>query len=764
MRTLYFDLDRSDLIPEEDKLKEEYLILNTEYNINTLVYDKTDLRKAYNYYNGVRDKEQFRGLEEHYGIGNSTCVEFTPLIRRHIDALVGEFLRIHFNPKVTCKDNKTLNKIEREKNIKIATEFVKIFQSYYATNKKRFQELGKIDDTLTQEHINKIISTVNKNFQSLYEVSAQHLITYFLNSKDLDIRNKFKTMLIDLLVAGSCYYKVYFNNIGEDPKLEVLNPLDVFYNKSTNDSFINDANRVVHREYLTRQEILNRYGHQLSEDDKEKLMGKNILTGHGEAKYYRTAAQTSPNYVVSNTGATLDKERLNYYLNEDVIAVYHSEWLANNEVEFTENVEEAYNDMWQVENENKQPKKIKRYRLDRYRCTRIGYDIYTDFGKDETVIRSVDKPYECKLSINGVSYSDRNGRPYSLILATAALQDKYDILHFHRDSLIANSGVKGDFVDVSIIPTFLGKKLPERITKWKKYKKAGMALIDPSQEGTANLNTIYGGYDDTIPGNAIEAINFTIQSIQETASEITGVSRQMLGNIEQRDAVSNVKVGINQSSIITKQFFFLIELMVKHSLTDMLDYAKISYKKGKKGSYILGNRRKFFTVKPKHFSFTDYDIHISNGENEYRDAETIKQLAVELARSGQVDVDAILELFTTESLTEMKEGFVEKAQEAKGKMIQEYQAQLEQLQTQLQKYEGEIKKLSKQANDLEAKKVSIDDFEAKSKAELEARKLDIEEEFNKAKLEEMKLRTELEKIQAELNPTDKDNEIRNLSI
>ena len=37
--------------------------------ISELVYDKIALRKAYNYYHGVRDAEQFKYLEENYGIG-----------------------------------------------------------------------------------------------------------------------------------------------------------------------------------------------------------------------------------------------------------------------------------------------------------------------------------------------------------------------------------------------------------------------------------------------------------------------------------------------------------------------------------------------------------------------------------------------------------------------------------------------------------------------------------------------------------------------
>jgi hypothetical protein len=50
----------------------------------------------------------------------------------------------------------------------------------------------------------------------------------------------------------------------------------------------------------------------------------------------------------------------------------------------------------------------------------------------------------CTLTVNGMFYSDRNGDPYSLVLKTANLQDKFDVLNFYRDNLIAESGTVGD--------------------------------------------------------------------------------------------------------------------------------------------------------------------------------------------------------------------------------------------------------------------------------------------------------------------------------
>jgi hypothetical protein len=118
------------------------------------------------------------------------------------------------------------------------------------------------------------------------------------------------------------------------------------------------------------------------------------------------------------------------------------------------------------------------------------------------------------------------------MLATAPIQDQYDIILFFRDNLIASSGTSGDWLDVSQLPSFLGADVTERVQKWIAYKKGGVAIIDTSQEGRAyNANTVYSGYDDTLKAQAIQAFDLTIERIESTCSSITGVFRERLNGI-----------------------------------------------------------------------------------------------------------------------------------------------------------------------------------------------------------------------------------------
>lgn len=152
--------------------KEEEIILEIDRAINELVYEKTSLIKAYNYYHGKRDPEQFRHLEENYGIGTPTSVEFVPLVKKHIDVLIGEYISTPLQSKISCKDSETLSNIHREKQLAISNSVV-------GELKKHLQKLINGQETSDKEvegRINNIIESMDRNFISNYEIAAQNIV------------------------------------------------------------------------------------------------------------------------------------------------------------------------------------------------------------------------------------------------------------------------------------------------------------------------------------------------------------------------------------------------------------------------------------------------------------------------------------------------------------------------------------------------------------------------------------------------------------
>jgi hypothetical protein len=160
--------------------EDERLIKLTNRTISDLVFDKIELQKAYNIYNGKRDAEQYKYLEDNFGIGTPTSVEFTPLVRKHVDAMVGEFLGTPILPKITCKDKETITNIQREKQLKIDAQFKEFLSHHLQNNILKFITGQAMDDASIKRQLDQLMEDIEEDFISEYEVAAQNIIQYIL--------------------------------------------------------------------------------------------------------------------------------------------------------------------------------------------------------------------------------------------------------------------------------------------------------------------------------------------------------------------------------------------------------------------------------------------------------------------------------------------------------------------------------------------------------------------------------------------------------
>ena len=711
-------------------MTKEELIEKTDKAIAELVCSKYDLQKAYNYYNGIRDADQFRYLEEVYGANTPTALHFTPLIKKHIDALIGEYLGTPIIPKIFCKDSETINNIDREKQLKIAQELHSYLQGHLKNSILNFISGKNINDGLVEQQLKRIIEDINTNFISEYEIAAQNVIEYIMQSRETDIMTVLRDLLLDLLITGYAFYRVEHTVGNNNIKIRALNPLNTFIDRNFESPYIKNSYRVVVRNWMTKSQILNRYGREMTATERKTLEDK-WGSIYDTSMYYvkmrehsgipstdglQAGTEVTPGYPDSTSGSM-----------QELIPVYEIEWLETD----------------------------KDFVMQRYETIRIGEEIYILRGRNDKVMRSKSNPTYCSLSVNGIYFLNRGNKPYSMVLACAHLQDQYDLLNFYRDNLIANSGTVGDWIDLTLIPAELGAELPERLIKWQAYKKQGMGLLDSSQEGRlaagqAPLNTIFNGFDNTVKEQAIKAIEVAIDSIEQTTSSITGVFRERLNGIEQRDAVNNIKQGVNNSYIVTKQYYHQMDLIVNEMLLDCLNEAKVVYKNGLTGTIILGDKyQKVFTAMPKYFTLTDHDIRIITSSDIVKDLEQIKAIIPGFVKSGGLPPDIIIEAITCKSIPDLKQK-VKRAmqiQKDENNQIQQLTQQVEELQNQLKQTSGELEKAQQQVEKLNQAKLQLEQQEIQMKYQLEWFNAHTDRQYKEDMATEAKRRTTAEIMQ-----------------
>ena len=203
--------------------------------------------------------------------------------------------------------------------------------------------------------------------------------------------------------------------------------------------------------------------------------------------------------------------------------------------------------------------------------------------------------------------------------------------------------------------------------------------------------------------------------------------------------------------------------IINELLIDSLNASKITYKDGLVGSYVLGDYlQKIFTIDPRYFSFTDYDIHIADNTDVTTEMMKIEQLTYELIKSKQVGIDVILSSVGAESLTDMKYKLMksfEKQNEENNQLqqasqaIAQYEQQIKQMQSEYEKMKNALENMQKQNTDIELKRIEYD--------------YDVRKEANKIKekIETKKVQNDDKRIEAEIlqlydeNPYN--NEIKN---
>lgn len=708
-------------------MTKDELIEKTDKTISELVYPKYELQKAYNYYNGVRDSDQFRYLEEVYGTNTPTTLHFTPLIKKHIDALIGEYLGTPIVPKISCKDSETISNIEREKQLRISSELYEYLKKYLKNAVLRFIDGKNINDGLIEQQLKDIVDTINNTFISEYEIAAQNVVEYIMESRDTDMMTVLRDLLLDLLITGYAFYRVVPTVENNNIKIKALSPLNTFIDRNFDSPYVKNSYRVVIRNWMTKGQILNEYGKEMKDSDK-KLLDDKWDSVYDTAMYYVRMGETKgvPNTDGIQAGIevtpgypdTSDKKT------NELIPVYEVEWLETD----------------------------KDFVMQRYKTIRIGEQIYILRGKDETVMRTKSNPSYCGLSVNGIYFLNRGIKPYSMVLACSHLQDQYDLLIFYRDNLIANSGTVGDWIDLTLIPAELGVNLPERLIKWQSLKKQGLGILDSSQEGRlasgqAPLNTIFNGFDNTVKTQAVQAIQVAIESIEQTASSITGVFRERLNGIEQRDAVTNIQIGQRNSFTITKQYYHQMDLIVNEILLDCLNLAKVVFKDGLTGSLILGDKyQKIFTALPEYFTMTDYDIRIITSSDIVKDLEQVKNIIPEFVKSGGLPPDIIIEAITSKSMPDLKYKIKKamKVQKEENNQIQQLSQQNQELQQQAKQMQKQLQEAQKKIEQLNQTKLQLEQKELEQQYRIEMYKANTERTYKEATVEEQKRRTDVE--------------------
>ena len=680
---------------------EAYIELS-QYGVNER---KDDLKRLYDYYNGVIYEDDYRYVTQPYGKSRTNFpskMRNYPIIKPIIDLLLGEKSKRPLNYTVTVQNGDAVSQKESAKQQAIYQNLQQRFiQTLAQSNPEILQNLESPDDIPMPK---EIADQFENSYVDNRAIKGQHAMTYIMQSQE--VYDKLQKAWFHFLVSGEVYTHRGVRN--KEPFYEVLNPIDIDYDKDPDIEFVEDGDWALVRKYVHASSVIDSFYESLTEEQVLELEEPRQSDPESYLLYRRARAGSDPNTY---------RNRL-----IEVVTVY---WKSRKRIGFLEYLDPETGSMEEMEVDEtfRMPKEMKEagakitylWVNEVWEGTRIDGRFYININPIANQRISIDNASTCKLPINGRKYSDINADNISLVSLGIPYQLNYNIFKYRMELAIARSKDIISQFDINMIP----KKWD--MDKFMYYVEGtGIAWVDYNKEGI-QLNPQHQSVLDMSIKTISQYITL-LESILNEWEKISGVSRQRQGTIGAYEGKASSQQAILQSSHITEDIFRKFARLEQRDLQALLDYSKEAWLTGKQGMFVMPDgTTDFLDLDTLQHMESNYGIFVSDAGKDQQRLDQIKGLAQAMIQNG-TKASMVAEMFESENFSQIKGKLkaAEKAAEELEQAQQQAQQQQAQQQMQIQQQEMERAAIDKEKDRQLDIEVALINAEARKNPELDS--------------------------------------------
>ena len=626
---------------------------------------RSTLKSLYEYYNGNINDEDYKYVLKPYGKTRSNFpskMRNYPIIKPVIDLLLGEKSKRPLNYSVIVTNADAVTRKEEAKKQALFTQVQKMFLNELSKNTELVEAPEEVP--LPEE----IMEQFERTYVDNRAIKGQAALNYIMQREE--IYDKFQKGFFHYLVTGEVYSHKGVRNA--EPFYEILNPLDIDYDKDPDIEFVEDGDWAIVRKFV----------HASSAVD----MFSPFLTPAQVLQLEDPKQQSTESYLLYRAEATGAEDNIFRNRLVEVVTVY---WKSRKRIGFltykdrnTGVIEEMQvEDGFRIPPDLKeQGAKIKYEWINEvWEGTRIDGDFYIKMNPVSNQRTSLDNPSLCKLPVNGRKYSDINADNISIVSLGVPFQLNYNIFKYRMELAIARSKDIIAQFDINMIPK-----------KWDMDKfmyfveGTGIAWVDYNKEGIQLSPQHQSVLDMSI--KTIDQYLNLLESIMQEWEKISGVNRQRQGAVGPYEGKATSQQAIVQSSHITEDIFRKFSRFEQRELQGLIDYSKEAWLSGKKGMYVMPDMTtEMIDIDSMQHMETEYGIFVSDAGRDQDKLEQAKALSQSMIQNG-VPASAVLDLFDTENYAGIKDK-IERAEKAQKELEQQQQqaqqaAQVEQQKTQ----------------------------------------------------------------------------------
>lgn len=626
---------------------------------------KDDLKRLYDYYNGVIYEDDYRYVTHPYGKSRNNFpskMRNYPIIKPIIDLLLGEKSKRPLNYTVTVQNGDAVSQKEQAKQEAIyqnvQMQFVKALEK---TNPELLQQIETPEDIPLPK---QIADQFENSYVDNRAIKGQHALTYIMQSEE--VYDKLQKAWFHFLVSGEVYTHRGVRN--KEPFYDILNPIDVDYDKDPDLEFVEDGDWALVRKYVHASTVIDTFYESLTEEQVLELEEPRQSDPESYLLYRQSRAGSDPNTY---------RNRL--------IEVVHVYWKSRKRIGFLEYIDPETGSLEEIEVDEtfRMPAELKEagakitylWVNEVWEGTRIDGRMYVNINPVANQRLSLDNVSTCKLPINGRKYSDINADNISLVSLGIPYQLNYNIYKYRLELAIARSKDIIAQFDINLIP----KKWD--MDKFMYYVEGtGIAWVDYNKEGI-QLNPQHQSVLD-MSIKTIQQYVILLDSILNEWEKLSGVSRQRQGTIGAYEGKASSQQAILQSSHITEDLFRKFGRLEQKDLQALIDYSKEAWLTGKQGMFVMPDgTADFLDIDTLQHMESNYGIFVSDSGKDIERLDQMKQLAQAMMQNGSKG-STIAEMLEAESFTQIKSKL--KAAEKAAEELERAQQEAEQAQAQAQ--------------------------------------------------------------------------------
>jgi len=637
---------------------------NIDYFVNksSRRFIQQDVRVNYDLYNGKLNVDDFISFCNPYGIEiNKKNIVHRDIVSTKIKILNGiDSMRpFEYGLVATSQDSidrkeqlkfKKINEyvtqyIMQDVQAEVMTKYEEQFKGRKLTPDEQKQIESQIQAEIQQNTPENIDRYFKKEYKDVAEVLGEHLINYTIQKENVE--NKLQTALLH--EALSSHGIMYIGIINDELVVKPINPLNFAYGLSSDSNMLEDAEWQVAWFDLYPSEIV-------------KFFGNDLTTKQIDDLYSRNSQAT---YEVKNEDVYFDWDNSNLInSSEGTIRVYHVVWKSLMKIGFLTYVDEQTGVIGEtvVPDGYKLNKEMGDIDIDwrwipyihegwKYN---IGEDVYLKMEPVEGQFKDLDNLYYSPMPYRGVIHDTLNSAPVSIMDRIKPYQYLYDIVISKLEKLIYSDKGKKIFMNLNMVPQSKGITLDDFLAL---LDNKDIGFLNPNEEGNRgdlNIASNIKEVDMSYSGD-IQRYIYLAQYINDRVGESVGITKEMEGQFQNRQAVTNAQQAILQSNKILRPFFALHDILKQSVLKGILETAKVLYSTREKKSlkYITDDLQSvLINVDQFLLDSSTYDVFVNNNDKIYDIKLKIENLSQAALQNQMIDLDAILKVIKSKSLAE----------------------------------------------------------------------------------------------------------------